>query len=187
MLPFDDYTSREEAIEIYNNYFIKNESESWRRSVFHYGINVNFSKPAGYAFQGDKKNGWGYGPGTNCFIICRMLIDVYEQSYWVTDDREYLYASNIMHEMGHNFGFRFGRPFGVDFPKSGLPWRLGFWLFRNYKSIMNYRYTYNIFDYSDGSHGKRDHDDWEKIDLSYFEKTSYIMLEKLLYHLGIYF
>jgi len=35
---------------------------------------------------------------------------------------------------------------------------------------MNYRYTYSILDYSDGSHGKIDYDDWENIDLTYFEK-----------------
>jgi hypothetical protein len=34
---------------------------------------------------------------------------------------------------------------------------------------MNYQYNYNIFDYSDGSHGRGDHEDWANIDLTYFE------------------
>ena len=50
------------------------------------------------------------------------------------------------------------------------PLKLSYWLFGRYKSIMNYRYTYFILDYSDGSHGALDSDDWDKIDLSYFEK-----------------
>jgi hypothetical protein len=169
LIPFDDHTIHNEAIEIYENYFIKNESDGWRRSVFHYGINVNSSKPAGYAFQGDKKPGWGYGPGTNSFIICRKLIDGYVKKELFPDDREYLYAANIMHEMGHNFGFRWGHPFGVDSRGSANPFKIKFWIFRNYKSIMNYRYTYFILDYSDGTHGRRDHDDWKNVDLSYFE------------------
>jgi hypothetical protein len=74
-----------------------------------------------------------------------------------------------MHEIGHNFGIRFGNPFGCDFPGSGSPFRLSYWIFRNYKSVMNYRYTYFILDYSDGSHGRRDFDDWENLDLTWFE------------------
>jgi len=74
-----------------------------------------------------------------------------------------------MHEMGHNFGIRGGNPPGCDNRGCIYPWRLGFWLYWNYKSCMNYRYTYKIFDYSDGSHGIRDFDDWKEIDLTYFE------------------
>ena len=34
---------------------------------------------------------------------------------------------------------------------------------------MNYRYVYSgLTDYSDGSHGKNDYDDWANIDLTYF-------------------
>jgi hypothetical protein len=82
---------------------------------------------------------------------------------------DYIYASAIMHEMGHNFGIRFGNPLGCDNRATIYPWRISFWLFRNYKSTMNYRYTYSILDYSDGTHGKRDFDDWDEISLSYFE------------------
>jgi hypothetical protein len=74
-----------------------------------------------------------------------------------------------MHETGHNFGIRFGEPFGCDCWIGKYPWQICFWFIRNYKSIMNYQYTYNIFDYSDGSHGRGDYDDWANIDLTYFE------------------
>jgi hypothetical protein len=49
------------------------------------------------------------------------------------------------------------------------PWQPMYYVYRNYKSIMNYRYTYKIFDYSDGINGFLDNDDWGTLDLSYFE------------------
>jgi hypothetical protein len=170
LIPFDDYVSTSESRVIYDNYFIKDESEAWRRGVFHYGIIVYKCKPAGYAFSGGIP-GWGYGRGTNAFIISSSMIDHFQNLilYFKSRDREFLYAANIMHEMGHNFGIRFGNPLGCDLSASAYPWRLSFWIFRTYKSNMNYRYTYLILDYSDGSHGRRDFDDWEHIDLSHFE------------------
>jgi hypothetical protein len=180
IIPFDDYVTNDESVNITEEFYMKDESEAWRRGVFHYGIICYFSKPAGYAFRGDMYPSMGYGPGTNCFIFGSNLIRVFEEEkIFYTTDREFLYASNIMHEIGHNFGFRFGSPFGVDNFGGSNPWRINFWLFANYKSCMNYRYVYKILDYSDGSHGKRDHDDWEHIDLSYFEIPEYNNYQKL--------
>jgi len=34
---------------------------------------------------------------------------------------------------------------------------------------VNYGYTYILVDYSDGSHGKNDFDDWHDLDLTFFE------------------
>jgi hypothetical protein len=34
---------------------------------------------------------------------------------------------------------------------------------------MNYRYIFEIVDYSDGSHGRWDYDDWSRIDLRKFQ------------------
>lgn len=169
LVPFDDDVKSDEVIEIYENYFIKNESDAWRRGVFHYSIIVYSCNPGGYAFCGDLPPHWGYTPGTNSFMISSSLMDKHQQNVLASNSREYLYASCIMHEMGHNFGLRWGHPFGVDCQFGKYPWHPSYWIFGNYKSIMNYRYTYNNMDYSDGSHGRRDHDDWENIDLSYFE------------------
>ena len=97
------------------------------------------------------------------------------ERYQLVNQRETLdwfHASVIMHEMGHNFGIRFGYPSGCDNQNTKYPWQLGWYLYRNYESIMNYRYTYEILDYSDGSHGNRDFDDWSNINLSYFELPS---------------
>jgi len=168
IIPFDNKVNFDDVLEIYQNYFLHNDENSWRRGVFHYGIFVYFCVPAGYGFSGDISPYWGYIPGTNCFVVSSQKMK--QRSLFAFKPLEYIYASVIMHEMGHNFGFRAGKPFGCDSQISKYPWQIGYWFYRNYKSIMNYRYTYKILDYSVGSHGRRDHNDWANIDLTYFEK-----------------
>lgn len=175
IIPSDDETSFEEIQELYKKYFTHNGSQSWKRGIFHYALIVDNCNPGGYGFSGDVWPYWGYIPGTNCFVISKDLIkrkvDFFRKS------EEAIFTHLFMHEMGHNFGIRLGHPFGCDNPGSDNPFRPSFWLFRNYKSVMNYRYTYFILDYSDGSHGKRDFDDWENIDLTWFE---YVNSEPLI-------
>jgi hypothetical protein len=156
-----------EVRDIFDNFFLDNDESNWRRGVFHYGIIVYHCNPPGYAFSGDTPPYWGYIPGTNGFIISSKQME--KNARFLINSLDYYFSSAIMHEMGHNFGFRWGNPFGCDGQLTKYPWQIGYWIFRNYKSIMNYRYTYKIQDYSDGSHGNRDHNDWENIDLSYFE------------------
>jgi len=167
IIPSDNETSFEEIQEIYNKYFIHNGSQRWKRGIFHYALIVDNCKPGGYGFSGDVWPYWGYIPGTNSFVLSKDLIKI--KIDFFKKSEEMIFAHLFMHEMGHNFGIRFGHPFGCDNPNSDNPFRPSFWLFRNYKSVMNYRYTYLILDYSDGSHGKRDFDDWENIDLTWFE------------------
>ena len=168
ILPFDDNVVFDEVREIYNNNFLNNDENHWKRGVFHYGIIVYDCTPGGYGFSGDVSPYMGYIPGTNGFVISSKHIE--KNDRWIlSKSLDYCYGSAIMHEMGHNFGRRWGDPFGCDVQRSKRPWQIGYWLFGNYKSIMNYRYTYKIFDYSDGSHGRRDSNDWEAIDLTYFE------------------
>jgi hypothetical protein len=57
---------------------------------------------------------------------------------------DYFYASAIVHEMGHNFGLKNGNPPGVDVQLSKWPWQKGWWIYKDYESIMNYHYTYKI-------------------------------------------
>ena len=171
IIPYDRNTDIDELKEIYSNNFIDDEKTKWKRSVFHYGIIVYKSFPAGFAFSSDVPPFWGYHPGTNCFTVSSSLITELKQKFDLYKPKEldYLFASAIVHEMGHNFGIKSGNPYGCDVQLSKYPWQIGWWIYRNYKSIMNYHYTYEILDYSDGSHGKRDYDDWSNIKLGYFE------------------
>ena len=79
-------------------------------------------------------------------------------------NRAYVYAGGIMHETGHTLDIH--AP-GVDVRKGVWPWQPNFWRFADYKSCMNYRYIYRgLVDYSDGSHGENDYDDWGNLDLT---------------------
>ncbi len=171
IIGFDNKSDFEELKEYYNDYFITDEENRWKRSVFHYGIIVYKSFPAGFAFSSDVPPFWGYFPGTNCFVVSSSLMNDLNKKFdfYKPKNLDYLFASAIVHEMGHNFGIKAGNPYGCDVQLSKYPWQIGWWIYRNYKSIMNYHYTYELLDYSDGSHGKRDYDDWSNIDFSYFE------------------
>ena len=75
-----------------------------------------------------------------------------------------------MHELGHTLGISRGNTPGCD-NKNTLIFG-GKWLkYRAYRSCMNYNYVYQIIDYSDGSRGRNDFNDWERIDLARFENT----------------
>ena len=169
LIPFKEKTESEEVRQIYEEYFTHNGEFAWRRGIFHYAMFVNFCIPRGYGFSGDTSNS-GYGPGTNSFIVCSNLMEDKNSSWKFTDKPlEYFYGSVTMHEMGHNFGIRGGNPGGCDNFFAKYPWQIQFWIYRTYVSLMNYQYTYYHFDYSDGTNGWNDFDDWSAIDLSYFE------------------
>jgi len=75
----------------------------------------------------------------------------------------------MLHELGHTLGMYMGHPLGCDNQLMRNPFSIQRILFKNYESVMNYRYTYEILDYSDGSHGFGDYDDWGKMDLAFFQ------------------
>ena len=75
----------------------------------------------------------------------------------------------MLHELGHTLGLYMGHPPGCDNQLMRNPLSLQRIFFKNYKSVMNYQYTYEILDYSDGSHGFWDYDDWGNIDLTFFQ------------------
>lgn len=166
--PFDSFTDQEELLDIYQTCFLTSRENMWKRSVFHYGIFVYDCIPTGYSYAGDGPVFWGYVPGTNGFIVSQTQMEKYNR-FRPGLTLDYFHASVIMHEIGHHFGIKFGNPYGCDNHFGKYPWQLSYWIFGNYKSIMNYRYTYQILDYSNGSHGKRDFDDWGYMNLSYFE------------------
>lgn len=81
-------------------------------------------------------------------------------------------AIQMLHELGHSLGMLLTHSGGVDnvssrngFPPD-YPWY-------DYVSVMNYDYFWlRYFDYSDGSHGPNDTDDWAVIDLTFFQRPS---------------
>ena len=83
-------------------------------------------------------------------------------------DRDEVFASAYMHECGHTLGFW---PIPGPSRNAMYPWQPLWWLWRPYKSCMNYGYMYITVDYSDGTRGLRDLDDWDenRMNLKYFQ------------------
>jgi hypothetical protein len=122
------------------------------------------------AFVGEKLylNSW-HVRGINTFEFSSKTLRK-RDSRTIGYDLDFLYACVIMHETGHTLGIDWLFPPGCDAKCTAKPWCIGYWIFRNYKSCMNYRYTYKILDYSDGTHGIIDFNDWGNIDFTFFEK-----------------
>jgi len=161
IIPFDDSSTIEEIREIYWNYFLHQDVENWRFGVFHYGLLIyNAERHHGFGFSGRIK------PVLDSFQISALGME--KKSKFPLFKRETVYASAYMHELGHTLGIFNGNTPGCDDPES-VPFGKNWFKWRPYKSVMNYGYIYRMVDYSDGSRGKNDFDDWNRIDLTYFQ------------------
>lgn len=162
MIPFDEFTPQNKLRDIYREYFLHGDNHSWRRGVFHYGLVVYDANFSGYVFSsGD--------PGYNgAFQISSKWVEDHPLQK-VVKGRDTVFASVFMHETGHTLGLNWYLIGGHD-TDSYYMWQIKWWLWRSYKSCMNYGYTYFLVDYSDGSRGLNDFDDWENIEYSLFQK-----------------
>ncbi|MEM2583304.1 MAG: hypothetical protein QW762_02595 [Candidatus Thermoplasmatota archaeon] len=157
IIPYDSSLDFDELNEIYQKYFLHNQPNNPRKGVFHYAIichEIEFwRRPAG---------------GMNFKRDAFVLASYYIQKWRPSLGRQIVsHASLFMHELGHQLGLN--GYFGIDNEHTRFPWQLQYWLFGNYKSCMNYRYSFSLVDYSDGSHGFLDYDDWGNIALNRFD------------------
>ncbi len=134
--------------ELYNKYFLKNSS---RKGVFHYSVII-------HSFRGFGRGVAGFNFKRDAFAVCSAYIQKWRP--W-RKGMIIAHGGAYMHELGHQLGLPHLRVF---------PWQILYWLSWNYKSCMNYRYTFKIVDYSDGSHGFMDRDEWGNLDLQRFER-----------------
>ncbi|KYK20748.1 hypothetical protein AYK25_04415 [Thermoplasmatales archaeon SM1-50] len=174
VFPFKNPYTEQDLSLWYWNYFMHNDANNWRRGVFHWAIiTYNWSWAKGFVFQ-SQINGVR---AIDCLLLSSKyhdsrvknipLIDsLIRKTFNSEKQRAIIYAGAIMHETGHTLNIR--NP-GVDNHNAVWPWQIGYWQYGPYKSVMNYRYIYtDLVDYSDGSRGKNDFDDWGSIDLTYF-------------------
>jgi len=160
MIPFDEETTMEwgpggddELDDIYRDYFLHGDSSNWRRGVFHYGVLIyQCSAVDGNAF------------GSNRFQVSSHGME--QTALFPHLNRDVVYASAYMHENGHTLDIWNA---GVDNQNSAYPWNYEWLKFRPYKSCMNYGYMYRTVDYSDGTHGDNDYNDWEDLSLRSFQ------------------
>jgi hypothetical protein len=155
IIPFELETSGRNELreEYYNNYFLHNGDNSWKQGIFRYGVVVYDAGFNGFAVRNDM---WQ--------ISSKYVKEKTKQLFFV--DEAVVYASVYMHETGHSLDI--WNP-GVDNPNTYYPWQLDYWKYRPYKSCMNYGYTYILVDYSDGSHGMNDFNDWDNLRVSSFD------------------
>jgi len=200
-IPFDCNTSGwngPELQNIYNEYFLNGDLNYWRRGAFHYAPIVykcdNHPGNMYNSFVGDWDRTYNFSENNNnnvsiygdCFQVStrnheklpyryRLIYIVAHKTLNIEKTRAIVYASAMMHETGHVLGIYRDNVPGCDDRNSVYPWDKEWWIWRSYKSIMNYGWMYQFVDYSDGSRGKNDFDDWSNIDLTLFqlEKNPY--------------
>lgn len=157
IIPFDTLCSYNELQFIYDRYFLHMNQDNWRKGVFHYGLVVNEAEGAyGFVFRRD------------AYQISAVGMD--KKARLPHLDKAIVYASAYMHECGHTLGIYHGNTPGCDDQEGKFPWQIDWWKWRPYKSVMNYGYMYWMLDYSDGSRGQNDFDDWNRLDLTYFQE-----------------
>jgi hypothetical protein len=98
-------------------------------------------------------------------------------------------AAMVMHELGHSLGlmpFIFEGCDNLSFAKNRVYKEKFLKEWGNYRSVMNYYYIYkskfdkDLLDFSDGSHGYNDQNDWARIYLPYFQIEDVVFLEPYL-------
>ena len=164
ILPFDNKTTWNELIDIYNNHFLHNDENNWKCGVFHYAMIVYNPPIVGCAMSPDEIH-------INSFVISSKIVENNKLFIKTQKRRDTAFAGIFMHETGHTLGiFPYNTP-GCDDQYGKYPWQRNYWKWMPYRSCMNYRYGFFLVDYSDGSRGKNDFDDWNNIDLTFFQQN----------------
>ena len=89
------------------------DEDNWRRGVFHYGVvTYDVDGPPGYMFR------------SNAFQIASLRMEE-KADVIVTSNRDIVYASCYMHELGHTFDFR---PIPGHSKDCANPWQIGWWI-----------------------------------------------------------
>jgi len=171
--PFGDYGQENGlAAGIYNKYFAKE-----RKGIFRY---VAICYKGGWCHPQDDRNAY------DCIFVPMGRLIYFDMAAASLTERtkRIAQAVSIFHELGHSCGFN--PPYYHMYHEvfSDYRWRLGNypdtdgknvedWGGIDYVSCMSYEYYfYNLFDYSDGNNGPNDNDDWENLDLTFFQRSA---------------
>ena len=160
-IPSEPYATYADIITLYWEYFLHNNLNNPRQYIFHYGLICDRTEGPGFAVMG-----WNH---LNGFVVGAQFLS--ERYPFYTRGR--VVSAVIMHELGHTFGLIVTKYNGIDNKMTHNPLYKEFWIYLPYRSILSYQYTYSIMDYSDGSHGRNDYDDWGNLDFSFFKNTSF--------------
>lgn len=174
IIPFKKNVEQNDLRDWYWDYFMHGDENNWRRGVFRWCVvSYDYIWAPGFTFPSFIND----SVAIDCFFFSTKYHEFRSKIFPIIEGfargtfnrdmaKAYVYAGVIMHETGHTLNIR--AP-GVDVSKSYWPWQIKYWQFAAYKSCMNYRYIYRgVIDYSDGSRGGNDYDDWSNINLTYF-------------------
>lgn len=161
----EEYVNYATLIDIYWKYFLYDNPTYWRKGVFHYVLLSDslFKNGPGFVFIGwDEADSFA------------LSISYYEKEIPQVF-RSHVLATVFMHELGHTLGLFHDVYPAIDNESSIItfvtPLFRGLVKYRNYRSCMNYQFAWQILDYSDGSHGRGDFDDWDHVNLSFFQNS----------------
>ncbi len=160
-IPYAGNLSYEMIRDRYWDYFLHNNLDNPRKGIFHYGLICDYTPGGGFAVVG-----WDQ---LDSFTLSVELLMRGFSSY----GRERLIVSATMHELGHTLGLVVDDFGGIDNLATASPKYKEYWQYLDYKSCMSYRYTWDVMDYSDGSHWGRDFNDWENLDFSFFKNSHF--------------
>jgi hypothetical protein len=179
IVPYKADLQEQDLSNYYWTYFMHQDANNWRRGVFHWGfVGYNVTQNFGFTFS----SRIGQLSAIDCFYLPALYLNsqvkfiplfssLVRKTFNSEEQRAMIYAGVIMHESGHSL--RLHGP-GVDVQDSKWPWQINYWRYGPYKSVMNYRYVYSgLVDYSDGSRGKNDYNDWANIDLTNFNPRTH--------------
>lgn len=165
VIPARSHVTYATLVDIYWEHFLDLDPTHWRKGVFHYALLADslFQGMPGFVFIG-----WDEA---DAFALSLAYYDREIPAPF----RDHVLATVWMHELGHTLGLFHDVYHGIDNESTlitfMLPLLRGQWTYRNYRSCMNYQYAWQILDYSDGTHGRGDFDDWSHLDLTFFQDS----------------
>jgi hypothetical protein len=151
------------TLEFYRHHF----SDS-RKGTFRYLI---IGHNAGFAIPQEFNN-------YDTMAVDSSLYKAYfKRSAFTPRTQRIVLASATMHELGHTLGignWNVGGNDNLTFAQGKQAKQQFLDQWGNYKSVMNYYYIWDktIVNYSDGSHGTNDVNDWALFNFSYFKQES---------------
>jgi len=160
-IPYATHFSYADLRDLYWDYFLHNDLNNPRKGIFHYSIVCDYGPGPGFAFVG-----WDH---LDSFDISASWLQENQPRY----ERDRLIIGGSVHELGHTLGLFVDDHGGNDNMGATKLFSVQWWKYRNYKSCMNYLYTYRTLSYSDGSHGRGDFDDWDTLDFLFFKNTHF--------------
>jgi len=146
-------------IDLYWHYFLHNDMNSPRKGIFRYGIICDVGPDVNFPFM-------GWDQLDSFLISAEQLSEQYPLM-----NRSQLILKASIHHLGHTLNLLADLYDGIDNLETLRPLSTQWFMYRNYKSSMNYWYKYRTFSYSDGTHGSGDFNDYQHLNFSFFKNT----------------